>query len=203
MTSASLRLRTITPPDHRIVFSLSQQVQRDGDNISNIQDGKQRARLPHCWRLEFPQWWHCGLVNHLPSKSLKSPQMYIYFHLEILCIIISSSNHLLFYFPIALRHWVPAASKNFMHSCIYLWSWSSTKAQKPDRKTLEVSAVVLAELQWASTEIPYLSLNTCPGKSHMSVHQQARRLLLFLLLLVFVHHWPGACAVSWFQAEPT
>ncbi|XP_075878610.1 leucine-rich repeat and WD repeat-containing protein 1 isoform X1 [Nelusetta ayraudi] len=59
------------------------------------------------------------------------------------------------------------ASKNFMHNCIYLWSWSATRAQKPDRKSLEVSAVVLAELQWTSTEIPYLSLNTCPGRGYI------------------------------------
>lgn len=67
--------------------------------------------------------------------------------------------HLLLFFLLCCI----AASKNFMHNCIYLWSWSATKAQKPDRKSLEVSAVVLTELQWTSTEIPYLSLNTCPG----------------------------------------
>lgn len=65
-----------------------------------------------------------------------------------------------------------------MHNCIYLWSWSATKAQKPDKKSLQVSAVVLAELQWTSTEIPYLSLNTCPGSwSHMSVLKQDRRMV--------------------------
>lgn len=52
-----------------------------------------------------------------------------------------------------------------MHGCIYLWSWSRTKAQRPDKKSRAVCAVVLAELQWTDTEIPYLALNTCPGKS--------------------------------------
>ncbi|XP_029303605.1 leucine-rich repeat and WD repeat-containing protein 1 isoform X2 [Cottoperca gobio] len=59
------------------------------------------------------------------------------------------------------------ASKNYMHGCIYLWSWSRTKAQRPDRKDRTVSAVVLAELQWANTEIPYLALNTCPGQAYI------------------------------------
>ncbi|KAM9788276.1 LOW QUALITY PROTEIN: leucine-rich repeat and WD repeat-containing protein 1 [Neosynchiropus ocellatus] len=59
------------------------------------------------------------------------------------------------------------ASKNFMHSSIYLWSWSRTQAQRPD-KNKTVSAVVLAELQWAATEIPYLALNTCPGRAYVA-----------------------------------
>uniref|UniRef100_A0A3Q0RT92 Leucine-rich repeat and WD repeat-containing protein 1 n=1 Tax=Amphilophus citrinellus TaxID=61819 RepID=A0A3Q0RT92_AMPCI len=59
------------------------------------------------------------------------------------------------------------ASKNYMYGCIYLWSWSRTKVQRPDRKSKTVCAVVLAELQWVSTEIPYLALNTCPGKSYI------------------------------------
>uniref|UniRef100_A0A3Q1EEV8 Leucine-rich repeat and WD repeat-containing protein 1 n=1 Tax=Acanthochromis polyacanthus TaxID=80966 RepID=A0A3Q1EEV8_9TELE len=59
------------------------------------------------------------------------------------------------------------ASKNYMHGSIYLWSWSRTKAQRPDKKTRTVCAVVLAELQWADTEIPYLALNTCPGRVYV------------------------------------
>ncbi|RVE64292.1 hypothetical protein OJAV_G00144080 [Oryzias javanicus] len=59
------------------------------------------------------------------------------------------------------------ASKNYMHSCIYLWSWSRTVAQRPDKKTRTARAVVLAELQWAKTDIPYLALNTCPGRGYI------------------------------------
>ncbi|XP_059207631.1 leucine-rich repeat and WD repeat-containing protein 1 isoform X2 [Centropristis striata] len=59
------------------------------------------------------------------------------------------------------------ASKNYMHDSIYLWSWSRTKAQRPDKKDRTVCAVVLAELQWANTEIPYLALNTCPGQAYI------------------------------------
>uniref|UniRef100_A0A8C4GQ57 Leucine-rich repeat and WD repeat-containing protein 1 n=1 Tax=Dicentrarchus labrax TaxID=13489 RepID=A0A8C4GQ57_DICLA len=59
------------------------------------------------------------------------------------------------------------ASKSYMHGAIYLWSWSRTKAQRPDKKNREVCAVVLAELQWTNTEIPYLALNTCPGRAYI------------------------------------
>lgn len=56
-----------------------------------------------------------------------------------------------------------------MYGCIYLWSWSQTKAQRPDKKSRAVCAVVLAELQWTNTEIPYLALNTCPGKNKSKI----------------------------------
>ncbi|XP_055082753.1 leucine-rich repeat and WD repeat-containing protein 1 [Periophthalmus magnuspinnatus] len=59
------------------------------------------------------------------------------------------------------------ASKNYMHRSIYLWRWSQTVAQQPHKKTGCVSAVVLAELQWTSTQVPYLSLSTCPGYSYV------------------------------------
>ncbi|XP_029375327.1 leucine-rich repeat and WD repeat-containing protein 1 [Echeneis naucrates] len=59
------------------------------------------------------------------------------------------------------------ASKNYLHGSIYLWSWTRTKAQQPDRKSMTVCAVVLAELQWTNTEIPYLALNTCPGQAYI------------------------------------
>lgn len=62
------------------------------------------------------------------------------------------------------------ASKNYLYGCIYLWSWSRTKVQRPDKKSKAVRAVVLAELQWTNTQIPYLALNTCPGK-FTSSHQ--------------------------------
>ncbi|XP_034033700.1 leucine-rich repeat and WD repeat-containing protein 1 isoform X2 [Thalassophryne amazonica] len=58
------------------------------------------------------------------------------------------------------------ASKNYTQPSIYLWSWSRTKALRPN-KNQTVSAVVLAELQWARTEVPYLALNTCPRYSYV------------------------------------
>lgn len=57
------------------------------------------------------------------------------------------------------------ASKNFSHSCIYLWSWSQTFAQK--KKSNMVSAVVLMELKWTDSDVPYLGLSTCPGRSYV------------------------------------
>ncbi|XP_029925685.1 leucine-rich repeat and WD repeat-containing protein 1 isoform X2 [Myripristis murdjan] len=68
------------------------------------------------------------------------------------------------------------ASKSCSQGSIYLWSWSRTKAQQPDRKTREVCAVLLAELQWATTEIPYLSLNTCPGEGYIACGDDKGRL---------------------------
>ncbi|KAK2828370.1 hypothetical protein Q5P01_019404 [Channa striata] len=59
------------------------------------------------------------------------------------------------------------ASKNYQHCSIYLWSWSRTKAQRPNKKNRMVCAVVLTELQWANTDIPYLALNTCPGQAYI------------------------------------
>ncbi|KAI1903482.1 hypothetical protein AGOR_G00027650 [Albula goreensis] len=58
------------------------------------------------------------------------------------------------------------ASKSHMQGSIYLWSWSQTRASRPNKRK-EVSAVILAELQWASTETPYLSLGTCPGEGYV------------------------------------
>lgn len=59
------------------------------------------------------------------------------------------------------------ASKNYRHGHIYLWFWSQTKAQRTNKKNRTVCAVVLAELQWANTQVPYLALNTCPGRSYV------------------------------------
>uniref|UniRef100_A0A674N4T4 Leucine-rich repeat and WD repeat-containing protein 1 n=1 Tax=Takifugu rubripes TaxID=31033 RepID=A0A674N4T4_TAKRU len=59
------------------------------------------------------------------------------------------------------------ASKNFQYNCIYLWSWGRTAAQRPDKKNRLVSAVVLAELQWTNTDVPYLSLSTCPDQAYI------------------------------------
>lgn len=66
----------------------------------------------------------------------------------------------------------PPASKNFQYNCIYLWSWGRTAAQRPDKKNRLVSAVVLAELQWTNTDVPYLSLSTCPGEFGLTNHRK-------------------------------
>ncbi|XP_071620924.1 leucine-rich repeat and WD repeat-containing protein 1 isoform X2 [Heliangelus exortis] len=55
-------------------------------------------------------------------------------------------------------------SKSSKPGCIYLWSWSRsyTKAKGCQRT---VSAVILAELEWSTTDMSYLTLSTCPAKS--------------------------------------
>uniref|UniRef100_A0A8C7QE61 Leucine-rich repeat and WD repeat-containing protein 1 n=1 Tax=Oncorhynchus mykiss TaxID=8022 RepID=A0A8C7QE61_ONCMY len=66
------------------------------------------------------------------------------------------------------------ASKSHMQGSIYLWSWNDTQAQRPKKK--EVCAVILMELQWSSTDIPYLSLNTCPSKGYVVCGDERGRL---------------------------
>uniref|UniRef100_A0A8C7KWT8 Leucine-rich repeat and WD repeat-containing protein 1 n=1 Tax=Oncorhynchus kisutch TaxID=8019 RepID=A0A8C7KWT8_ONCKI len=70
------------------------------------------------------------------------------------------------------------ASKSHMQGSIYLWSWNDTRAQRPNRKKKkkEVCAVILVELQWSSTDIPYLSLNTCPSKGYVVCGDERGRL---------------------------
>ncbi|KAM9846475.1 leucine-rich repeat and WD repeat-containing protein 1 [Aulostomus maculatus] len=67
------------------------------------------------------------------------------------------------------------ASKNVLHGSIYLWSWTRTRAKRPG-SSKTVGAVVLAELQWANTEIPYLALNTCPGQAYIACGDDRGRL---------------------------
>nr|XP_020660686.1 leucine-rich repeat and WD repeat-containing protein 1 isoform X2 [Pogona vitticeps] len=52
-------------------------------------------------------------------------------------------------------------TKSSKTASINLWSWSrSFKQGKGGRRT--VQAVILAELEWSSTDLPYLTLSTCP-----------------------------------------
>ncbi|XP_062844708.1 leucine-rich repeat and WD repeat-containing protein 1 [Trichomycterus rosablanca] len=67
------------------------------------------------------------------------------------------------------------ASKSHMQGSIYLWSWKGTRAMHQGKKK-EVAAVILAELQWAKTDIPYLSLNTCPGFGYVVCGDEKGRL---------------------------
>ncbi|XP_006859889.1 PREDICTED: leucine-rich repeat and WD repeat-containing protein 1 [Chrysochloris asiatica] len=54
------------------------------------------------------------------------------------------------------------ASKGSGQGTICLWSWSQTWAGRGSQAT--VAVVVLAQLQWSSTELAYFSLSTCPGE---------------------------------------
>ncbi|XP_068600324.1 leucine-rich repeat and WD repeat-containing protein 1 [Brachionichthys hirsutus] len=73
------------------------------------------------------------------------------------------------------------ASKNYTHASIYLWNWTETRAQRPDRKSRSVCAVVLAELQWAQTDIPYLALSACPDQAYVVCGDDKGRLWMYLL----------------------
>lgn len=57
------------------------------------------------------------------------------------------------------------ASKSHMQGSIYLWDWTRTLASSSGKT--KVSAEILAELQWSNTEVPYLSLNTCPSHGYV------------------------------------
>lgn len=70
------------------------------------------------------------------------------------------------------------ASKSHMQGSIYLWSWNTTRASWNSKKK-EVPAVILAELQWSSTDIPYLSLGTCPGYGYVVCGDEQGRLWMY------------------------
>uniref|UniRef100_A0A4W3J809 Leucine-rich repeat and WD repeat-containing protein 1 n=1 Tax=Callorhinchus milii TaxID=7868 RepID=A0A4W3J809_CALMI len=58
------------------------------------------------------------------------------------------------------------ASKNLMQGSIYLWSWSRTlKARRKQSK--KVNAVILWEMEWSKTDVPYISLFTCPEENRI------------------------------------
>ncbi|XP_036623492.1 leucine-rich repeat and WD repeat-containing protein 1 [Trichosurus vulpecula] len=54
-------------------------------------------------------------------------------------------------------------SKGCTPGSICLWSWSQSLAGRGDKQ--QVTAVILAELQWSNTELSYLTLSTCPEKA--------------------------------------
>ncbi|NWZ20943.1 LRWD1 protein, partial [Asarcornis scutulata] len=59
------------------------------------------------------------------------------------------------------------ASKSSKPGCIYLWSWSRSFDTKGKGCQRTVSAVILAELEWSTTDLSYLTLSTCPAKEHV------------------------------------
>ncbi|NWR76735.1 LRWD1 protein, partial [Centropus unirufus] len=58
-------------------------------------------------------------------------------------------------------------SKSSKPGCIYLWSWSRSFDTKEKGCQQTVSAVILAELEWSTTDHPYLTLSTCPAKGYV------------------------------------
>ncbi|NXG02223.1 LRWD1 protein, partial [Sakesphorus luctuosus] len=58
-------------------------------------------------------------------------------------------------------------SKSSKPGCIYLWSWSRSFDAKGKGCQRTVPAVILAELEWSTTDMSYLTLSTCPAKNYV------------------------------------
>ncbi|XP_032633911.1 leucine-rich repeat and WD repeat-containing protein 1 isoform X1 [Chelonoidis abingdonii] len=58
-------------------------------------------------------------------------------------------------------------SKSSKTGSIYLWSWSrSFEAQGKSCQRIQ-PALILAELEWSTTDLPYLTLSTCPAAEYV------------------------------------
>ncbi|NXO21339.1 LRWD1 protein, partial [Cisticola juncidis] len=58
-------------------------------------------------------------------------------------------------------------SKSSKPGCIYLWSWSRSFDAKGKGCQRTMSAVILAELEWSTTDMSYLTLSTCPARGYV------------------------------------
>ncbi|KAM6970043.1 leucine-rich repeat and WD repeat-containing protein 1 [Aplochiton taeniatus] len=87
------------------------------------------------------------------------------------------------------------ASKSHMQGSIYLWSWSATHRQKVNKKK-QVCAVILTELQWCSTEIPYLTLNTCPSEGYVVCGDDKGRLWTYHVTDLIVGNFKSGKSVK-------
>ncbi|NWJ06449.1 LRWD1 protein, partial [Crypturellus undulatus] len=58
-------------------------------------------------------------------------------------------------------------SKSSKTGCIFVWSWSRSFDGKGKASQRTISAVILAELEWSSTDMSYLTLSTCPAKEYV------------------------------------
>ncbi|KFV41815.1 Leucine-rich repeat and WD repeat-containing protein 1 [Tyto alba] len=58
-------------------------------------------------------------------------------------------------------------SKSSKLGCIYLWSWSRSFDTKGKGCQRTVAAFILAELEWSTTDLSYLTLSTCPAKDYV------------------------------------
>uniref|UniRef100_A0A8C5M6L3 Leucine-rich repeat and WD repeat-containing protein 1 n=1 Tax=Leptobrachium leishanense TaxID=445787 RepID=A0A8C5M6L3_9ANUR len=51
------------------------------------------------------------------------------------------------------------ASKSALQGSIYIWSWEQSFKTKKSKGNKELDAVILAELKWSNTDLPYLTLS--------------------------------------------
>ncbi|KFP74180.1 Leucine-rich repeat and WD repeat-containing protein 1 [Apaloderma vittatum] len=58
-------------------------------------------------------------------------------------------------------------SKSSKPGCINVWSWSRSFNVRGKGCQRTVPAVILAELEWSTTDMSYLTLSTCPAKAYV------------------------------------
>ncbi|NXX80860.1 LRWD1 protein, partial [Urocolius indicus] len=58
-------------------------------------------------------------------------------------------------------------SKSSKPGCINLWSWSRSFDSKGKGCQRTLAAVIVAELEWSTTDMSYLTLSTCPAKAYV------------------------------------
>ncbi|NXJ86300.1 LRWD1 protein, partial [Trogon melanurus] len=58
-------------------------------------------------------------------------------------------------------------SKGSKPGCINVWSWSRSFNTRGKGCQRTVPAVILAELEWSTTNMSYLTLSTCPAKAYV------------------------------------
>ncbi|XP_051962618.1 leucine-rich repeat and WD repeat-containing protein 1 [Xyrauchen texanus] len=87
------------------------------------------------------------------------------------------------------------ASKSHMQGSIYLWSWSATWASWNGKKKV-VPAVVLAELQWSCTDVPYLSLGTCPGYGYVACGDEKGGLWMYHITDTMMENFKSGKTIS-------
>ncbi|NXQ27396.1 LRWD1 protein, partial [Alaudala cheleensis] len=68
---------------------------------------------------------------------------------------------------LAFLNYDVVVSKSSKPGCIYLWSWSRSFDAKGKGCQRTMSAVILAELEWSTTDMSYLTLSTCPAKEYV------------------------------------
>ncbi|NXG70820.1 LRWD1 protein, partial [Baryphthengus martii] len=83
-------------------------------------------------------------------------------------------------------------SKSSRPGCIYLWSWSRSFDTKAKGCQRTVAAVILAELEWSTTDMSYLTLSTCPAKDYVFCGDESGS--------VWMYHIPN-CTKAWSSAK--
>ncbi|XP_030041722.1 leucine-rich repeat and WD repeat-containing protein 1 [Microcaecilia unicolor] len=70
-------------------------------------------------------------------------------------------------------------SKSCMQGSLYLWSWTRSLKAQEKKNSKRINAAILAELQWSDTELPYLTLSTCPEQQHVFCGDEKGRVWVY------------------------